>query len=254
MPRPAHPGSTAAMVAPPTGLSRFSKRGRRPGDHGGERIMLDIALDPAPRPILQRAGQCPEGLEFKRISARIEQEHGCLFADLALETDVGFDHEAGTEGLRRSARPPTGPSRAPRQSAEPVRRGHPPDWCGVLLRRGPGCSWITSWWPKKSKSTHCSLERPRSGRKPRRRSVARRADRDRDGEMERRKAHLDSRLSACIVVGAGSAQPRFARDLPLAATGQEARAPGRALPHCRHPIHPPAAAMSVALRFPGRKS
>src|SRR5690606_16148523 len=34
-----------------------------------------------------------EGLEFEGVARGVEEEHGCLFAGLAAEADVGFDHE-----------------------------------------------------------------------------------------------------------------------------------------------------------------
>lgn len=43
-----------------------------------------------------------EGLEFKRIAGRVEQKHGCLFADFAMETDTGFNHERDTCFLQPS--------------------------------------------------------------------------------------------------------------------------------------------------------
>ena len=53
----------------------------------------------ADQPVANNWFDVGERLEFQRIAERIEQEHRCLLARLAIETHVGLDDEFD---LRRS--------------------------------------------------------------------------------------------------------------------------------------------------------
>ena len=143
--------SIISIGPPPVDARRSIRLDRTPAGERGNRVE-----GPSHGEDLRLVGEC---LELESVPRRVVEEHRPLLAGLAGEANVRLDHElrAGGCGVDRRGRG-TRRWRGSTRSAAPVRRGRRPG-CGSGRSRD-GARWVTTWWPRRSQSTHVGALRP----------------------------------------------------------------------------------------------